>query len=669
MGPFGITVLVSVTVLFLGTVVGAVMLALGQLAMRGARPVVLPLLGAAFGGTCLALFVFTIAWWLLDETSRPVAGPPLILSAIAGGLMSFFIASPRLDVQARFMGPAWASFGIFLILLLCGTGLIIHTWREASGFFRGFERLHSYNMLEPRDAMATPTQAVKYYNQQYGLLRTANEDRGWGRILTTQSRFDARWFIENDQWINEHSSKSDRTGIGKVIQDPRAIRVMALSQLARPVFGEVVEEKIIGDQALVRTDEGQVVRLLKEGPHWKIYGWLGHRFAMMEEIYPTKKEKEGLTPGDEAEAALGWTSYETETEELARQAGLAYLPSSSFAEESVDDPKTAGKPIARGGMIRRRSRTGYARLDLAPPGVLVDLSGDEKVEFIDVPANPGRTPGNAAGRPSTIRAPSPPSPAATADLKPQSNSSTTASSSPVPALSGDPPPGNATATRQWVPPNPAGGAQPIPLAPLPPDRMDPAAPLIAGLFEPGNQAVVPLAGFWPVYFDAVEGLQRDQAKSVTAFLALLSNEDRLWLQRNARLMSMIVTPEAATWSEQQTLLVASQLLIRNMPRTRIPAERIRMWQKQSTALVRMVERIDGRADQTYTTLVRVERGQWVLVHPFWARTLIWTPQLAQARRAFNLPLTLDELSYIQSGLGPMQAFLRNVFSNLGYTPG
>jgi hypothetical protein len=82
----------------------------------------------------------------------------------------------------------------------------------------------------------------------------------------------------------------------------------------------------------------------------------------------------------------------------------------------------------------------------------------------------------------------------------------------------------------------------------------------------------------------------------------------------------------------------------------------------------MVEREEGRPDQVYTTLVRQERGQWVLVHPFWARTLIWTPQVAEVRRAFNLPLTLDELSYLQSGFAPMQSFLRKVFAELGYRP-
>jgi hypothetical protein len=171
-----------------------------------------------------------------------------------------------------------------------------------------------------------------------------------------------------------------------------------------------------------------------------------------------------------------------------------------------------------------------------------------------------------------------------------------------------------------------------------------------------------------VYFEAVDGVMRNDGTALRKFIALLSTDDRNWLQRNGRILCMLITTDAAHWSEERVQLVACQLLLRNMPRTRIPPERMRTWQSQSTGLVRMVEREDGRQDQVYTTLVRQERGQWVLVHPFWARTLIWTPQVAEARRAFNLPLTLDELSYLQSGFAPMQAFLRNVYAQLGYRP-
>jgi hypothetical protein len=594
---------------------------------------------------------------LLDDTSRPVTNPALLSSALAASLLTLFVVAPKLDVPARFMALAWLPFAAVAVLLFSMTGLGINRWREISGFYRGFERIHSYNMIRPRDAMATPTKAVKYYNQQYGLLRTANEDRGWGRILTTQSRFDAKWFLENDQWINEHSAKRDAIGLGKVIQDPRAIRVMALSQLARPVFGEPVQEVILGQQALVRTDEGQIVRLIKEGPHWKIYGWLGHRFAMMEQIYPTKKARNGLTPEDEEEAAVNWSSYEQETEELASQAGMAYMPSSSFAEESVDDPAQAGKPVPRGGMIRRRSRTGYARLDLAPPGALIDLTNDEKVEFVEVPAGPvpsrprpTATPAAAVQTTPTPATPPPASvvaspapqvtpgtgPANTASAVPEPTPVALVAAIPTPAAVGDPiapapaavppvAPGPVAVAPVTVPATPLTA---LPLA-VEPSVLDPAVPLIAGLFEGPTNVSVPLANLWSVYFEAVEGVMRNDVNALRKFIALMSTDDRNWLQRNGRILCMLITTDAAQWTEEQVQLVACQLLLRNMPRTRIPPE---------------------------------------LVHPFWARTLIWTPQVAEVRRAFNLPLTLDELSYLQSGFAPMQSFLRKVFAELGYRP-
>jgi hypothetical protein len=148
----------------------------------------------------------------------------------------------------------------------------------------------------------------------------------------------------------------------------------------------------------------------------------------------------------------------------------------------------------------------------------------------------------------------------------------------------------------------------------------------------------------------------------------MSDDDRIWLQRNGRLICLFVTPEAATWTEDRVLLISCQILLRNMPRTVVPADRIRTWSNRSTALVRLVERKEGQPDHPYTTLLRMERGQWVLVHPFWVRTVLWTPQVAEAKRAFNLPLTLDELSFIQSGLAPMQAFIRTIYSELGYKP-
>lgn len=692
LGPQGISAAVSAGAVLAGTVLGGLLLALGQIACRGGRPQPLIIAGTALSGSLVGLVVFTLAWWLLDNTAKPVNSPPLLMAAVCAGLLSLFNTVNKLDVQAKLAPLAWLPYGIGLIIIFVGTGLAINEWREQSGFYRGFERIHSYNMIRPLDAMSTPTRAVQHYNQQFNLLRTANQDRGWGNILQTQSRFDALWFLSNDQWINEHFSRRDPIGLGRVVQDPRAIRVMALSQLARPVFGEIVEERILGDEALVRTDEGQIVRLLREGPHWKIYGWLGHRFAMMEEIFPTKQEKEGLTAEDKDEAESAWQRYELEVEQLAMRAGMPWRPSSDFANMTTDEAEGEARPVARGGMIRRRSRTGFARLDLAPPGVLIDLTNDARVEWIEVPApGPRGQLAQARAQQDTPVVPMPPTPDAAAipptpapgplprtpvpTPQPEAIPTTPPSEAPVATpvaneaqLPSETQPTGASILEQaqavtTPPPSPALLALPPP----PPVEIPVGTPLITGLFAGPTLNPNELIEFWPKYFEAVEGVMRNDIRSVRMFMALMAPEDRQWFQGNARLMCILLTPDALNWPEERAQLVASQMLLRNMPTRTIPPERIRSWQNTATAVSRLVDRTP-EGDRIFTTLLREERGQWYLVHPFWARTFIWTPQIAPIKQSLNLPLSLDEVSYLQSGVSPMQAYIRQVYTMLGFQP-
>ncbi|MGZ7246598.1 hypothetical protein ACXWO4_11110, partial [Streptococcus pyogenes] len=79
-----------------------------------------------------------------------------------------------------------------------------------------------------------------------------------------------------------------------------------------------------GDEALVLMDSGQLVRLHKEGPNWKVRDWLGMRQLVTSEIYEQKDKDGTLTPEDRIAKETNFKQYEIDTHAMAVRLGLPY---------------------------------------------------------------------------------------------------------------------------------------------------------------------------------------------------------------------------------------------------------------------------------------------------------------------------------------------------------
>ena len=202
----------------------------------------------------------------------------------SGAATAFVVVMKTFDVEMRKVPVVWLMAVIALLPLMYLQRTAGNEFREAQGFFRGFERTWSMNMPDPPDAMSTPERAVAYYNAQYAKLRRANEDEGMGKILTTASHRDLHWFNQQYEVIMTKLGEGDVIGKTKIITSPHARKVMALGALVRPIVGEIRDAHTSGKDALVRMDSGQLVHLTREGPNWKIRDWLGMRTHMMNEL-------------------------------------------------------------------------------------------------------------------------------------------------------------------------------------------------------------------------------------------------------------------------------------------------------------------------------------------------------------------------------------------------
>ena len=479
MNPLGITLAVTVATAVAGSVGGALALIVGGGLVRERLTLgktIAPALMGAIGG---ALAYATLLGFM-DKSEQPLVGGAFFLAAAVGVLITLLATFKGLEIDASKAPIVWIPFGVVMAVCFYLARTMGQEWREKSGFYRGFESVHMLNVLDPSDAMSTPEKAVNYYNQQYGILRAGNEDQGIGKLLTTSTHWDAVWFNENHPLIVKTDAASDITGINKVIQDPKQIKVLALIQSARPIYGKIQTVKEDGDEAIVQMDSGQLVRMHKEGPNWKIRDWLGMRAFVMRQIYEEKEKAGALTDEDRAEKQNDFQKYEQDTKAMAERLGLTYLAFSPYWDEETF--KDSG-----GSLIAKASKksTGYKSLDAAKPGELVDTREDEKDDE-DEPQSLPKQPNVQANANLQSYAP----------RDPGSVESALSSGSPYPS---------------------AGFATPTPAVVHTPVTI-----------SQSWSANVSVDVLWQAYFKAVKKVQANDLSGVDDFLACVTNDDRKW---------------------------------------------------------------------------------------------------------------------------------------------
>ncbi|MGI8907027.1 MAG: hypothetical protein ACR2IE_11120 [Candidatus Sumerlaeaceae bacterium] len=574
--------------------------------------------GAAFMGSFISAMVYTILLKVLDKTDQPLISGPFFMAAAAGVVVSFLAVLKSFEVEPNKVPMLWLPFAAVLVASFYLSRTMGDEWREKHGFYRGFEGVAGLNMLDPPDAMSTPEKAVNYYNSQYKKLQEANEDEGIGKLLTTSTHWDAKWFNDNFGYITHNMGKSDPFGITKVVQDPKQHKVMALAHIARPIFGRVKQIKEDGNEALVLMDRGQLVRLHKEGRNWKVRDWLGMRPLVMRDIYEQKEKDGTLSAEDRAARQADYKQYEEDTRALALRLGVPYSPYNPSYDED------------EGGPTGRKRGSGFAALDAAKPGELVDLSAQ--------PASTAQTTQPAPNRQLTTQQ-------KLALLNNQLDAQ-------VASMSGQATPvGAVTADEAAQDPNAfykAAQAQAI---------ATPAPGVPA--FIQGISADI----LWPGYFQAIAKIERGDTTGIREFLNCTTNEDAAWFQRNYTIIADLVTP-GAQYTPEQAQLVALQAMARSMPHVSNVKPAVRT--NQASGVAKFVEPGGGPLN-TYTTLLAQESGRWVLAHPFFARTFIWVPQIAAYKHTKGMPLGEDERSVLTTGLGPMQLQVQKIYQQLGFS--
>jgi len=571
MSPLLISILLFVAMVGLGTVLGALaFIGVGNLLrspVESARAH-----GASFVGSLTATMFYALLLRFLDDPQQPLIGQAFFIASGAGLLVSFVAILKSFDIEMSKVPLMWLPFGAGLAASFFLARSLGEEWRESYGFYRGYESVANLSLLEPPDAMSTPEKAILYYNNQYGRLQKANEDTGIGKIFTTATHWDAKWFNDSYPYIVQHMSKSDRFGLTKIIQDPSQQRMMALGRLARPIYGTVKDVHIEGSEALVLMDSGQLVRLFHAGKNWKVRDWLGMRPIVMREIHELKEQNKALTEEDRRAHEAGFQQYEQVTREMAARAKFPYTPYAAILAQPRPGEKPEGTAAAGGGTTAGQSPTGYRKLDAAPAGALVDLQNEQKED-------PNAAP----------------------------------------------------------PTTPAGtGASGTPAA--------------------SDTSSVNFA--WAEFFQTLGKADRNDPRAVAEFLNQISTEDRTWFAANAVYLADIVTP-GRQYNPQQAQLVALQALARTMPR------QVAGTPRSAAKGVQGAAQLVDQAQKNHTTLLALENGKWLLAHPFFARTYYWVPQLAQYKRARNLPLGPDEQAALASGVAPIQQQVQQILAGLG----
>lgn len=663
MSPFMISLTVFVLSLAAGTLLGAPALMLG---MRLAEGPPLPLRRALLAGFCAtlaALLMNSLVLFLLDRPSQSLIGFGFFAAALAAGLASYAAVMKFSDVYLEKVPVVWTPYAVLLIAVL--TTARVQGWelRESYGFYRGYESLWVYNMPEVPEAMIHPESTIGFYNAQLRKLRRRAEESGTGHILTTFTHRDLKWFNDNFPWICRVNARSDSTGIERVIQDPRALKLLALLAIARPIYGKVERSAILGREAIVKMDSGQIIRLRKEGHYWKIRDFLGMKPIIMQRIYGEKERHEALTDEDRQESATGFSTYESETELLARQLGIEYQPFYPFmADPDGEEPANRAAAILRS--VHSSPAGGSGSSDYKPePLELADLS-------YELPVLPPV-------------APLEPEPAGTGDDRVTSGDQATVNPAHAADASDTADADRMRATPDAPAPRPKEGATTVADAkasrrdcstsitpPVPPETLLslstaslPASSIIPGL-RPGD---VPVETLWSVYFSALEKIEKGDEAGVDEFLSTVSQEDAAWFRSNVPLLVQLVAPrKAEQLSPGEAGMAVLKAMVRNMPRS--PKASILFTRKGGTGIARFIEN-GPEGLQTYTTVVALEGSRWVFVRPFFARTFIWTPQLAWYKTGRGMALTPEETQFLREGYEPLQKSVQAIYRSVGYSGG
>ena len=243
-------------------------------------------------------------------------------------------------------------------------------YRENQGFYRGYEKIAYLNLPDPPDAMVTPEKAVNYYNQQVHTLRTATEDSGIGKILPRK-----RTGMPSGSWITGSSSSCasrSRTlaGATKVVTDPAARKALAMAVLAKPLYGEIEKVFVDGNDALVQMSSGQLARLLQRRAQLEDSRLAGYAPIHDGRDLPASKNRTTLMTDEDRLIKQGNNPAAEAIKQLAARARRSIR---TFRSRISTQKKIAARN-GDAGWQEEAHGTGYAQLDAAKPGELVDLT-------------------------------------------------------------------------------------------------------------------------------------------------------------------------------------------------------------------------------------------------------------------------------------------------------
>lgn len=654
MPPMVVTVVLMLAFLAAGTLAGAGALWLGTRMARAPHGLG-KLAGVAFMATACAGVFYGVLLRFIDKPELPLISVKFFIAVAAGVAISYLAIMKSFEVELRQVPIIWAPYVLALIAVCYVVRIQGAQFRESQGYYRGYEGVASLNLLDPPDAMSTPEKAISYYVQQYGKLRAANEDEGIGKILTTASHWDAKWFSDNWQFIAAKAEEGDVFGIGKVITSPHAKKGTAIATLIKPIYGKIEKVHAEGSEAVVQTNYGQIIRLHKEGRNWKVRDYLGMRQTLTAEIYEIKQKNNALTPEDEKFRQGGQKEYEEEMKALCAKAGIEYQAFDPYFFEEIEMAESQGTPAGeilakarsgnRTGMRRPRpsvSRTGYAKLDKA------EAEGDK---LVDLTAEQKQTP---TPTPMALAQATPPQPSPTPAQQPPPAEADPAMQDPALQVDGgQPAPPGATPAAPTATPPPAPQATPA---------LTPAVPTATPLILEN----VPVETLWTSYFSAARKIMQDDPKGIEEFHRVISADDVAWLQTNYQMLSDIMTSGAVYASPNEMKLSVLKAILRNMPRAPgAKAPSVKRKPGQGIAVAEIWDE-SGQSAVKYTTAIVQEGGRWVIAHFCFARDFIWTPQLAQYKYARRLPLGYEEQTFLSSGFAPFQLQVQTIFQNSGY---
>lgn len=646
MTPMIVSMAITAVYMIAGTLIGGALLFAGFHMVKAPENNFTKAAMAAFGIFSASGIAYAMVIRLMDKTDQPLANTAFYAAVGVALAVSYVVTMKFADVEVSKVPMLWGPLAIGLVTILFLVRTEGTKFREKQGFFRGFEQFAYLNMPDPPDAMITPEKAVNYYNQQYGKLRSANEEEGIGKILTTHSRFDLKWFDANWQFIAEKEKERDFTGASTVITSPHAKKGQAIAVMSKPIYGAVQKTWTQGNDALVLMDSGQIVRLLKEGPHWKMRDFLRMRPYIGKEIYEVKKKNSAVVPEDEDLQRWPDNSSEQELKSLASAAGIPYQPFDPFFDEEEKTDTSVADSIL-GGRKGRGRTTGFAQLDAAKPGELME---------IDAAGAPQPAPGAVAAPAGASQQP-------TVEEKiAQMNSNLDAQAAML--QNAGAPPGSAAGAQVASIPPPSAAMPAMPqFTPAPTDPNVPPAPTPT----PFVIDTAPVEVLWPQYFSAVKKIEAGDVTGVTDLMRIVTTEDAHWFEANYRFIADILLPGAAFSNAAQAKLAVLKVMLRNMPRVPL-TNRVPAVKRRSGVAVAMADVTEPAAAGTlkYKTALAQENGRWVLAHFFFARNFIWMPQIALYKQARGLPLTPDEQLFLRAGFAPFQQQVKAVYGMVGY---